>query len=93
MTTKATRFVHDGDEYEIRVVSEEQTTHVRAFINGAPANGYIYSVDLLTQIDARMSGSEIDPVRALVETCEADVRSGVWNQYVATVNVIKGTRE
>jgi hypothetical protein len=68
------------------VASDGHTIHVRAFLNGKPANGYTYSVEVLTQVDAKMSGTLIDPVEELIKTAIADVKNGIWENYVAAVS-------
>lgn len=74
---QATKFDHNGEEYEVRTASDGHTIRVRAFKDGQPANGHSYSVDVLTQTDAQMSDSLIDPVKELIKTAESDVRNGV----------------
>lgn len=82
-------FQHNGQQYEIRVTSDGNTINVRAFCNGKPANGYTYSVEVLTQIDAKMSGAVIDPAEELVKTAISDVKSGIWDQYVAAISATR----
>ena len=77
-------FNHDGKEYEIRIASDGHTIHIRAFLNGKPANGYTYSVEVLTK--AEISGTSINPYEQLVETAITDVKNGTWESYVAAVN-------
>jgi hypothetical protein len=80
---QATKFDHNGEEYEVRAASDGHTIHVRAFKDGQPANGYSYSLDVLTQTDAQMSDFLIDPLKEMIKTAESDVRNGVWECYVA----------
>lgn len=79
-------FQHDGKEYEIRVASNGHTIHVRAFFNEKPVNGYTYSVEVLTQVDAEMSGALIDPIEELIKTAISDVKNGIWERYSAAVS-------
>jgi hypothetical protein len=79
-------FQHDGKEYEIRVASDGHTIHVRAFLNGKPANGYTYSVEVLTQVDAKMSDALVNPIEELIKTATSDVKNGIWEKYVAAVS-------
>jgi hypothetical protein len=79
-------FQHDGKEYEIRVESDGNTIHVRAFFNGKPANGYTYSVEVLTQVDAKITDSLIDPSEELIKTATSDVKNRIWEKYLAAVS-------
>jgi len=91
MTSYQTRtFQHNGKDYEIRIASDGHTFHVRVFVDGRPANGYTYSVEVLTQIDAAAIGSGIDLLETLIKTAEQDVRNGTWEQYVSAVNATDG---
>ena len=67
-------FQHDGKDYEIRISSDGCTIRIRTFLNGKPANGYIYSVDLLTQVDAKITGALCNPAEELIKTAESDVK-------------------
>lgn len=78
-------FIHKGNKYEIRVVSDGHTIRVRCFLNGKPANGYSYAVEIPAQIDANMNNGVFNPVEELIKTAEYDVKNGVWDQYVAAV--------
>lgn len=80
------QFEHDGKEYEVRIASDGHTIRIRVFQNNKPANGYVYSVELLTQIGAKISGSIVDPVEDLIKTAITDVKSGQWERYVAVVS-------
>lgn len=82
-------FQHNGNQYEVRIASDGHTIHVRAFLNNKPANGYKYSVEVLTQIDAKMSGAAINPVEELIKSAISDVEKGVWEQYVAAVSAAR----
>lgn len=86
MSTYQTRsFQHAGNTYETRIASDGHTIRVRVFINNRPANGYTYSVETLTQVDAAMQGGSNDPIEELIKAAEHDVKTGVWEQYVAAV--------
>ena len=81
-------FQHNGKECEIRVASDGHTIHVRAFLEGRPANGYTYSVEVLTKIGAKMSDAIVDPVEELVRTAISDVKSGIWEEYVSAISSV-----
>jgi len=38
-----------------------------------------------------MSGSSIDPLEELIKTAEHDVKSGIWEQYVAAVKAAQAS--
>ncbi|MCI2245724.1 hypothetical protein L3067_14035 [Xanthomonas sp. PPL568] len=78
-------FDHNGKKYEVRSASDGCTIRVRAFLDGKPANGYTYQVEISTQIDAVMSGSAVNPARDLIEIAISDVKRGIWEQYLAAV--------
>ena len=78
-------FQHNGRDHEIRIASDGHTIHVRAFIDGKPANGYSYAVEMQTQIDAAVIGADINPLELLAQTAEDDVRNGKWEQYLRAV--------
>jgi hypothetical protein len=79
-------FQHDGKTYEIRIASDGATVRVRAFLNGRPANGFEYSVDIALLVDAVTQKYPPDLVETLVETAEGDVKSGLWERAVAAAN-------
>ena len=81
-------FQHDGKDYEIRISSDGCTIRIRTFLNGKPANGYIYSVDLLTQVDAKITGALCNPAEELIKTAESDVKNGIWEKYIASVSAV-----
>ena len=79
-------FEHNGKKYEVRTASDGCTIRVRAFLDGKPANGYTYEVQIATHIDALMSGSIVSPANDLVEMAIGDVKRGIWEQYLSAVN-------
>jgi hypothetical protein len=85
-------FEHSGKEYEIRIVSEGHTTHVRAFLDGKPANGYSYSVEHIPEIDIPQYNSSSSPVKELIETAISDVKNGIWEQYLDSVRKFGGSK-
>lgn len=74
------KFIHKGDEYEVRSADFDGRTHVRAFKGGQPANGYVYVVDATTQSDAKKAGRDL--VDDLFDTAQSDIENGVWEKYV-----------
>ncbi len=83
---KSIPFEFEGKSYEIRVVSDGTTIIVRAFLNGHPANGYSYSVDLPTAVDITRQ-LRIDPVQNLIETAIRDVKEKLWERYLEAIQL------
>ena len=81
-------FQHDGNDYEIRISSDGHTIYIRAFFNGKPANGYMYSVEVLNQVDAKITGTLCNPAEELIKTAESDVKNGTWEKYLAAVSAV-----
>lgn len=75
----------EGQQYEIRVVSDGATIFVRAFLDGKPANGYQYSVSIMTRFDLKRAMG-IDAVMDLVESAKEDIR---LKRYERLVDAIK----
>ncbi|MFL9709954.1 hypothetical protein [Methylobacillus sp. Pita1] len=78
-------FEHNGKTYEIRSAQDGGLIRVRAFLDGKPANGYEYTVELISVIDAKMAEFPVDLMGQLATTAANDVRQGYWEQYVAAV--------
>ena len=74
---KATTFEHGGNIYEVRATSTLNGWKIRIFVEGIPANGFTYSVDLEVYQDAAMGGVPEDLVAGLMETAERDFRRGL----------------
>ena len=74
-------FSFEGREYEIRVVSDGATIHVRAFHKGKPANGYSYQVDLMTAFDLKKL-MVCDAIKELVDSAKNDVTERRWERLI-----------
>ncbi len=83
---KKCNFQHDGKKYEIRIQSDGNKIHVRAYLNDKTANGYTYSVEVVDQVDAKNSGVLVEPVECLIKTAISDVKNGIWDEYLAAVS-------
>lgn len=68
-------FLHNGKQYEIRIASDGYSVFVRVFLDNKPANGIRYEVSLSTVFDASKA-AELDLVKELVSTAEADIKRG-----------------
>ena len=81
-------FLHNGKEYEVRIVSDGLRTNVRAFLDGKPANGYSHSVDLHVDFSfTKKYGYSL--VKELIDTARAEVINGQWERYLAAINQTK----
>jgi hypothetical protein len=72
-------FTHDGKHYEIRCASDGYSVHVRAFLDGRPANGFEYSVDLPVAVDFRQ-WEGLSVVQPLIDYAKNDIVSGSWEK-------------
>jgi hypothetical protein len=75
---------HDDRNYEIRLLYDDRTITVAAFLNNHPANGYRYQVKLPKNCDAR-SVLQKNPVTDLVECCKRDVLENRWQTLRKTI--------
>jgi len=82
-------FEFEGRKYEIRIASDGYTIRVRAFLNGVPANGYSYLVDVITAFDIKRSELPVDPLEDLIETAKNDVKKKMWERYLEAVEQLK----
>jgi hypothetical protein len=83
---QAIPFDHDGRTYQVVVSLEDSGYRVRAFLGDRPANGFSYSVQTQVQHDAIASRSFVRPLESLVDLAMADVRDGVWEQYLKSAS-------
>lgn len=76
-------FEFEDKSYEVRIYSEGWKFTVMAYLNGSPANGYKYSVDLPTAFDLQKIHN-VDAIQKLVELAKEDIRNKTWERYVTT---------
>lgn len=74
-------FEFEGKSYELRIYSEGWKFTIKTYLNGSPANGYKYSVDLPTAFDLQKIHN-VDAIQKLVELAKEDIRNKVWERYV-----------
>ena len=86
---EARAFEFEGRSYEVRIASDGFTTHIRVFFNGKPANGYTYSIDLETRLDAEMTKVLINPLDEMIETAINDIREKTWEHYLEAIKDTK----
>ena len=85
---KIVKFDHAGQEYEVRIISDGNTLYIRAFKDAKPANGYRYSVDLVTAMDIEHVIG-YDAIKDLVESAKTDVIENRWAKYLEAVKSTK----
>lgn len=81
---KIVKFTHASQEFEIRIASDGNTLFIRAFKNSQPANGFRYSVDLVTAMDIEHVMG-YDAVNDLIESAKSDIVEGRWEKYLDAV--------
>ena len=70
------KFVHDGKQFEIRVISDGESVYVKVFHDNRPANRFRYSATIeLVQDMNQITG--IDAVKHLIEIAKKDVQDGL----------------
>jgi hypothetical protein len=81
---KIVPFEHNGKKYEVRIISDGNTVFIKTFLNGKPANGYRYSVELITAFELEQVMG-YDGIRDLVEMAKSDVINGTWEKYLKVI--------
>jgi len=76
-------FEFEDKSYEVRIYSEGWKFTIKIYLNGNPANGYKYSVDLPTAFDLQKIHS-VDAIQKLVELAKDDIRNKTWERFVTT---------
>ena len=76
-------------DYEIRVLYDDRTINVVAFLNNRPANGCRYQVQIPRQCDVKKILQK-RAVPELVETCKKDIIEKRWE---ALAKIISESRE
>lgn len=75
-----------GETFETRISSDGLKYEVRVYkANGAPANECRYAVEVLTQLDAQVMNSSINPLESLINAAQRDVEDRTWEKYLAAV--------
>jgi len=84
----AERFTYEEEAVEIHLDEQGERFVIRARRqDGTPVNGFEYSVDKITQIDAGTI-STLDPIRELVQIARADVENDLWGKLSAACQSI-----
>ena len=78
-------FPFEGKNYEIRILYDDTTINVVAFLNNHPASGYRYQVKLPKGCDAK-GILEKNDVLELVEKSKADILEKKWERLSKTIH-------
>lgn len=70
-------FTYDGKEYQIRIISDGATIHIRAFLDDKPANGFAYQIDIMDVFGLNKL-LEFDGIKDLIESAKEDIRLKRW---------------
>ena len=82
---------HGGEDYEIRVLYDNRTINVAAFLNNHPANGFRYQVQIPKGCDAKVV-LEKHAVPHLIEACKTDIVEKRWEGLEGVIREEKGGR-
>jgi len=74
-------FEFEGKSYEVHIYSDGWKFTIRTYLDGNPANGYKYSVDLPTAFDLKQVRN-VDAIQKLIELAKDDIRNKIWERYV-----------
>ena len=69
------QFEFEEKTYEVRFVVEGSTTQIRVILDGKPANGYSYMVEMDTR-----EHSLADPVEEMVDTAITHIKEKSWER-------------
>ena len=75
----------EGKNYEIRVLYDDTTINVVAFLDNHPANGYRYQVKIPKGCDAKGVLEKYD-VAELVEKSKDDIIEKRWEKLSKTIH-------
>ena len=84
MKIETVPFPHEGEEFEIRITSDESKTEIQVFSGEEPANGYTYSInhDLKRELNS-------NSLKDLVEIAKNDVINKNWERLLEAHKEIK----
>ncbi len=80
----STPFAFEKTNFDIRILYDDTTINVLAFLNGYPANGYRYQMKIPKDCDPK-SILEKHAVPELVEKCKNDIREKTWDGALDTI--------
>ncbi|MBC8465891.1 hypothetical protein H8D57_02595 [bacterium] len=85
---KSIPYLLDGEDFDIRIFYETTTINVVAFLNGYPANGYRYQVQIPKGCNAKKVLGNY-PVPELIETCKNDIKEKKWAKLQKAIQEAK----
>jgi hypothetical protein len=74
----------EGKEYEIRVLYDENTINVVAFLNNHPVNGFRHQMKLPKKCNV-MGVLERDAANQLVEISKNDIKQKRWDNVINVI--------
>ena len=77
-------FEFEKTNFDIRILYDDTTVNVLAFLNGYPANGYRYQMKVPKECDSKVI-LEKHAVPELVEKCKNDIREKTWDGVLDTI--------
>ena len=85
---KKTPLKFKGKDYEIRVLYDNETINVMAFLNNHPANGYRHMVKIPKRCDAKKV-LEKHALTELIEVCKAEIIERRWETLSKAISESK----
>ena len=74
----------EGKDYEIRVLYDDTTINVVAFLNNHPANGFRHQIQFPKKFDGETIVTS-EAVKGLVELSKKDVLEKKWETFMETI--------
>jgi hypothetical protein len=74
----------DGKDYEIRVLYDENTINVVAFLNNYPVNGFRHQMKLPKKCNV-MGVLERDAANGLVHIAKDDIKQKRWDRVISVI--------
>ena len=81
-------FSFEEDNFEMRILYDDVSINVVAFLNGYPANGYRYQVKIPKGCNIK-NVLENYPVPELVEKCKNDITEKTWKTLLSIIQESK----
>ena len=72
--------------YEIRVLYDETTVNVVAFLQNHPANGFRYQVKMSKHVDIK-GVLEMNAAEDLIEMCKKDILEKRWENWLRMIRI------
>jgi hypothetical protein len=78
-------------QYEIRVLYDESTVNVVAFLHNHPLNGFRHQVKISKRVDIRGT-LEMNAAADLIEICKKDILEKRWQKWERIIQENKKAR-